>query len=154
MKELNDCLKKYLIVNYTKYKLNKCRKNLLKSLPWIQGKSIFNTINTHMSILLNTLFSEQTKQSWSEDKYFIDSMFKYTLEKSENLVKLNKKVKNIKSYMQLNSYIVFDEISKGLQADKDKKSIDFNIEKRLCSVQEKIDLKINMDEILQNVINQ
>ncbi len=154
MNELNDSLKKYLIVNYAKYKLNKYRKNLLQSLPWIQSKSIFNTINTHLSILLNTLFNEQTKQSWSADKYIIDSIFKYTLEKSENLVKLNKKIKNIKSYMQLNSYIVFDEISKGLQSDKDKKSINYNIEKRLCSVQEKIDLKVNMDEILHEVINQ
>ena len=78
---------------------------------------------------------------------------KYTLGKSENLLKTNKKVKDIKSYMQLNSYIVYDEIMKGMAANRNKKAITFNIEKQLLQVQEEMDSKISIDEILHEKIN-
>lgn len=152
MPELSDSLKRYLLIKYTQSKLNHSKKNLFKTLPWIQSKSIFNTINTHLNILLNSFLSNPEKQSLRHNKFIVDSIFKYTLERSENLLKSNKKAKDIKSFMQLNSFIVYDEIIKGLKSDKNKKTIKFNIEKQLSEIQEKMDSKVSMEELLQQVI--
>ena len=55
--------------------------------------------------------------------------------------------------MQLNSFIVFDEITKGIAANKNKKAIRFNIEKQLSDVQEKMDSKMSIEELLQERIS-
>lgn len=148
MNELKENLKKYVLIKYAQAKLNECNHHLSKSIPWIQRKSLANTIETHCRVLLNTLINESGKQSFRRNKYIIDSILKYTLGRSENLLKSNKKAKDIKSYMQLNSYIVYDEIKKGLESNKNKKAIRFNIEKQLSDIQEKIDSKVSLDEIL------
>lgn len=154
MNTLKDSFKRYLLIKYTQSKLIKCKKELSKNLPWIQGKSLFNTINTHMYVLLDTLFNNSNKQCLRQNKFIVDSIFKYTLERSEDLLKSNKKPKDIKSYMQLNSYIVYDEIKKGIEEHKNQKTIKFNIEKQLSEIQEKMDSKENtIDEILQSVIS-
>ena len=154
MNTLKDSFKRYLLIKYTQSKLIKCKKELSKNLPWIQGKSLFNTINTHLYVLLDTLFNNSNKQCLRQNKFIVDSIFKYTLERSENLLKSNKKTKDIKSYMQLNSYIVYDEIKKGIEEHKNQKTIKYNIEKQLSEIQERMDSKENTtDEILQSVIS-
>ncbi len=153
MNELKDNIKKFLFVKYAQKKMNQCEKTISKSIPWIQRKSIINTIQTHCKILLNTLINNEEHQSLRQNKYILDSIIKYTFTRSENLLKSNKKAKDIKSYMQLNSYIVYDEIIKGLRTNKNKKAINFNIEKQLSDIQEKMDCKVSIDEILQEKIN-
>ena len=152
MNELSNSFKRYLLVNYTKAKLAKYKKELFNTLPWIQSKSLYNTISIHINTLLQTLFTGQYEQSLSENKFIVDSILKYTLERSENLIKANRKTKDIKFYMQLNSYIVYDEITKGFEIKRSKQLIKYNIEKQLSKIQEKIDSKINMEEILDSVI--
>ncbi len=152
MNELSNSFKRYLLVNYTKAKLAKYKKELFNTLPWIQSKSLYNTISIHINTLLQTLFTGQYEQSLSENKFIVDSILKYTLERSENLIKANRKTKDIKFYMQLNSYIVYDEITKGFETKRSKQLIKYNIEKQLSKIQEKIDSKINMEEILDSVI--
>ncbi len=154
MNKLTNSFKRYLLTKYTENKLRNCKKELYKNLSWIQGKSLFNTINSHIKVLLNCLFSGMQEQSLRENKFIVDSIFKYTLERSENLIKSNHKTKDIKSYMQLNSYIVYDEITKGLEARNSRQIIRFNIEKQLHGIQEKINSKVTMQEILENVIAQ
>lgn len=149
MNELKESLKKYLLVKYASARVDECNRHLSKSISWIQRKSLANTIETHCKVLLNTLINESEKQSLRRNKFIVDSILKYTLGRSESLLKSNKKAKDIKSYMQLNSYIVYDEIMKGLAANKNKRAIRFNIEKQLSEVQEKMDLKVNLDEILR-----
>ncbi len=153
MSSWKDSLKRNLIIKYTETKMNECCKHLSKSIPWIQRKSMANTIEAHCRVLLNTLINRQEKQSFRENKFIIDSIFEYTLGKSENLLKANKQTKDIKTYMQLNSYIVFDEISKGLALNKNKKAIKFNIEKQLSDIQEEIDAKKSVKEILDEKIS-
>ena len=154
MNKLTNSFKRYLLTKYTENKLRNCKKELYKNLSWIQGKSLFNTINSHIKVLLNCLFSGMQEESLRENKFIVDSIFKYTLERSENLIKSNHKTKDIKSYMQLNSYIVYDEITKGLEARNSRQIIRFNIEKQLHGIQEKINSKVTMQEILENVIAQ
>ena len=55
--------------------------------------------------------------------------------------------------MQLNSYVVYDEIQKGISANISKRAIKFNIEKQLSDIQERMDSKINIEEILQEKIS-
>ena len=64
----------------------------------------------------------------------------------------NKKAKDIKSYMQLNSYIVYEEIRKGIETNKNRRAIKFNIEKQLSDIQERIDSKVSIEDILQERI--
>ncbi|MCD7780685.1 MAG: hypothetical protein LUH05_08450 [Candidatus Gastranaerophilales bacterium] len=153
MKTLKENFKKYLLIKYTKSKLVECNNHISKSIPWIQRKSLSNTIETHCKVLLSTLINSPEKQSFRRNKFIIDSVLKYTLGKSENLLKSNKKAKDIKTYMQLNSFIVYDEIIKGLASNKNKKSIKFNIEKQLSDIQEKMDSRKSIEEILNEKIS-
>ena len=153
MSELQENIKKYLLVKHAQAKLKEYNRHISKSISWIQRKSLMNTIETHMKVLLNSLINESETQSLRRNKYIVDSILKYTLGRSENLLKVNKKAKDIKSYMQLNSYIVFDEISKGIANNQNKKTIKFNIEKKLSGVQETIDSKVSPEEILNNLIS-
>lgn len=151
MSETKERLKRYLLIKYTEAKLKECNNGISKSIPWIQKKTLVNTIETHCKVLLNTLFSKPGKQSLRENKFIIDSIFKYTLKRSENLLKTQKKVKDIKAYMQLNSYIVFDEIEKGLISNQNRKTIGFNIEKELSKMQERTNEKQSPSEILEEL---
>ncbi len=150
MNLLEEGIKKYLLAKHTETKLKECRQEIEKNIPWIQRKNIEDIIKTHSKVLLNALNSE--KQSLRRNKYIVDSVLKYTLERSENILRAHKKANEIKSYMQLSSYIVFDEISKGISNNKNKKAIKFNIEKQLSLVQEKLDAKMTAEEILNTKI--
>ena len=148
---LTENIKKYLLVKHTEAKLKKCKEEIEKNVPWIQRKNVANTVETHCKVLLNALLQE--KQSLRRNKYIVDSILKYTIEKGETVIKAHKKSDDFKTYMQLNSYIVFDEIAKGLADSKNKKTIRFNIEKQLSLVQEKMDLKQSPEEILNSIIS-
>ena len=152
MNELRENIKRYLLVKYAESRVNERCSHLSKSIPWIQRKSLVNTIEAHYRVLLDTLLNNGERQSFRQNKFIVDSILKYTLDKSENLLKTNKKAKDIKSYMQLNSYIVYDEIQKGLQSSKNKKAIRYNIEKQLSDIQERMDSKESIEELLQERI--
>ncbi len=153
MKNFKDCIKDYAIIKYAEVKLKQSTDHMSKKLPWIQRKSLLNTIHTHCAVLLDSMINNQGRHSFRQNKFIVDSIFKYTLQKSENLLKSNKKAKDIKSYMQLNSYIVYDAISKGFAENKNKKSIIFNIEKQLSEVQEEMDAKKSIEDIIQSRIS-
>ncbi len=152
MNELKENIKKYLLVKYAETRVNECSSHLSKSIPWIQRKGLTNTIQTHFRVLLNALINGNEKQSFRQNKFIVDSILKYTLGKSENLLKSNKKAKDIKTYMQLNSFIVYDEIMKGVSTNKSKKAIRFNIEKQLSDIQERMDARTSLEEILKEKI--
>ncbi len=148
---LTENIKKYLLLKHTEAKLKKCREEIEKNIPWIQRKSINNTIETHCKVLLNSLLKE--KQSLRRNKYIVDLILQYAVEKSETLIKFHKKADEFQTYMQLNSYIVYDEIKKGLSENKNKKTIKFNIEKELSQIQERMDSKVSIEDILQEKIS-
>ncbi len=153
MSKLKETFKKYLLVRYAKNRLNSSKYLLSKSIPWIQRKSLMNTIDTHCKVLINTLLQQEGEQCFRRNKFILDSIFKYTLDKSANLIKTSKQAKDIKSYMQLNSFIVYDEIKKGMEQNKSKKAITYNIEKHLAEVQERIDSKDSINKILDETIS-
>ena len=68
------------------------------------------------------------------------------------MLKTTKNAKDIKTYMQLNSFIVFDEVKKGVSSNKNKRTIKFNIEKQMSEIQEKMNSKISLEEILEEKI--
>lgn len=152
MYKLRNSIKNYLFLKYAKSKLSTSNEKLSKSIPWIQRQGLMKTINTHCNVLISALLNKEGRQSLSQNKFIFDSMLKYTLGKSEDMLKHNRKTKDIKSYMQLNSYIVYDEIMKGLNTNKNKKAINFNIEKQLSEIQEKMDTKISLEDIIKEKI--
>ncbi len=152
MGNINDSIKKYLLLKHAETKLKECNAKIEKTIPWIQRKSIYNTIQSHCRVLLNELINNNEKQSLRLNKYVLDSVLKYSMDRSETILKTNKKAKDIKDIMQLNSYIVFDEISKGINAHKNKKAIKYNIEKQLALLQERIKAKTTPEEILNSII--
>lgn len=153
MKDLKRNLKNYLLIKYAEKKLTKKNDQLSKSIPWIKRKHLSNTIQTHCAVLLDSLLNNGQGLSFRENKFIIDSLLKYTLIKGENLVKATGQTKSIKPFMQLNSFIVYDEIIKGISEKKSQKTIIFNIEKQLSEIQEQLDSDINAEELLQKKIS-
>lgn len=152
MREIKEKIKKYLLVKYADTRLNECTAHLSKSIPWIQRKSLINTIETHFKVLLNSLINQERQQTLRLNKFIVDLILKYTLGKSESMLKTTKNAKDIKTYMQLNSFIVFDEVKKGVSSNKNKRTIKFNIEKQMSEIQEKMNSKISLEEILEEKI--
>ncbi len=153
MENLKENIKKYLLIKHTQSRLKEYDKRVSKTIPWIWRKGLMNNIETHCKVLLNSLFNSEEKQTFRKNKYIIDSILKYNIENSEKLVQSKKRIKNIKSFMQLNSYIIFDEIAKGLAEHKDKKTIDINIKRKLLIAQEKINSSFGVEDILNEAIN-
>ena len=152
MREIKENIKKYLLVKYADTRLNECTAHLSKSIPWIQRKSLIKTIETHFKVLLNSLINQERQQTLRLNKFIVDLILKYTLGKSESMLKTTKNAKDIKTYMQLNSFIVFDEVKKGVSSNKNKRTIKFNIEKQMSEIQEKMNSKISLEEILEEKI--
>ncbi len=153
MKDLKDNIKKYLLVKHTQSRLKEYNKRISKTIPWIWRKGLMNNIETHCNVLLNSLLNSEEKQTYRKNKYIVDSILKYNIERSEKIIQANKKIKNIKSFLQLNSFIIFDEITKGLAEHKNKNAIDFNIRMQLLLAQEKINSSFNVDDVLNDKIN-
>lgn len=153
MKDLKRNLKNYLLIKYTKKKLTKKNNQLSKNIPWIKRKLLSNTAQIHCSVLLNSLITNSQKFSLRENKFIIDNILKYSLAKGENLICANEQLKSIKPFMQLSSFIVYDEIIKGISEKKSKKTIKFNIEKQLLEIQEKLDSDITAQELLEERIS-
>ena len=153
MNELKNDIKKYLLVKYAKNKLIESKNQISKAIPWIQRKNFLDTIDTHCRVILNSLINECEKQSFRQNKFIIDTILKNIINRSESILKISRKTNDIKSYMQLNSFVVYDEIQKGISANISKRAIRFNIEKQLSDIQERMDSKINIDEILQEKIS-
>ena len=152
MSELKENIKKYLLVRHTQAKLKEYNKRISKTIPWIWRKGLMNNIETHCNVLLNSLLNEEKTQKLRQNKYIVDSILKYNLERSESILKTNKTIKNMKTFMQLNSYIIFDEISKGISEHKNKNNIEFNIRTQLSLAQEKINSASNVEEVLNDKI--
>ena len=152
MSEISENIKKYLLVKHTQAKLKEYNNRITKTIPWIWRKGLMNNIETHCNVLLNSLLNTETKQKLRQNKYIIDSILKYNIERSESLLKSNKRIKNMKSFMQLNSYIIYDEIMKGILEHKNKNIIDFNIRTQLTLAQERINKASNVEEVLNDKI--
>ena len=152
MSELKEKLKKYLLVKHTEARLKEVNKHVEKTIPWIWRKGLMNNIQTHCNVLLNSLLNEEEKQTLRTNKYIVDSILKYNVERSETLIKANKKINNMKTFMQLNSYIIFEEIAKGLAEHKKKNAIDFNIRMQLSLAQERINAAFKIEDVLNDRI--
>ncbi len=153
MKELKKNLKNYLLAKYAEKKIANINSNITSNIPWIKKKHLSNTINTHCLVLLDSLLEKECELSFREKKFLFDKIMKYSIQKGESVLKANGKVKIIKPLLRLNSFIVYDEVIKGLLEKKSRKSILFNIEKQLLQIQEKIDSDIDAEEILQEKIS-
>lgn len=152
MSELKENIKKYLLVKHTQAKLKEYNKKISKNIPWIMRKGLMNNFETHCNVLLNSLLNEEKKQKLRQNKYIVDSILKFNFERSENLIKSNKRIRNMKSFMQLNSYIIYEEATKGFIEHKDKDAIDFNIRMQLSLAQEKINSVSDVEEVLNDKI--
>ncbi len=153
MSSIKEDIKRYLLIKHAQKKLEECNKQISKNIPWIQRKNFLDTVNSHCGVVLNSLINENDKQHLRRNEYIIDSVLHYIIDRSEAVLKISKKSSDIKAYMQLNSYIVYDEIKKGLSENKNKKTIKFNIEKELSQIQERMDSKVSIEDILQEKIS-
>ena len=152
MGKLQEIIKKYLLVKHTQSKLNEYNKRISKTIPQTWREGLMNNIETHCNVLLNSLLNDKEKPGFRTSKYIVDSILKYNIERSEKLIQANKNINNIKSFMQLNSFIIFDEIAKGLAEHKNKNAIDFNIRMQLLLAQEKMNSAFNIDDVLNEKI--
>lgn len=153
MQDLKRNLKNYLLIKYAKRKLTQKKNKLSKNIPWIKRKHLLNTIQSHCSVLLDSLMNQNNNFRLKENKFIVDKVLKYSLEKGENILHANGQVKMIKPFLQLNNFIVYEEIINGIKEKKSKKTIIFNIEKQLSEIQEKIDSEVDAKQILQEKIS-
>ncbi|MBQ3641443.1 hypothetical protein II906_05930 [bacterium] len=152
MSSLKDELKKYLLIKHAQNKLEQCNKQITKNIPWIQRKNFLDTVNSHCYVVLNNLLQEGEQQHLRRNEFIIDAILNSIVERCETILKFSKKTKDIKTFMQLNSFIVYDEIIKGLNANKNKKTIKFNINKELSQIQERMYSQDSIEDILQEKI--
>ncbi len=148
MKNIKKEVKNYLLIKYAKNKLIQKSNLISEKISWIKRKHLSNTVYSHCAVLVEFLTSKECNFSFKNKKFIFDNILKYSLVKGENLIKANGQIKIIKPFLQLNSYIIYEEIINGITEKKSKKSIAFNIEKKLAEIQEKIDSESDAEQIL------
>ena len=62
MRNIKDKIKKYLLIRHTEAKLKECNERIEKNIPWIQRKSLANTIEAHCRVLLNELINAENDE--------------------------------------------------------------------------------------------
>lgn len=150
MQNLERRLKNYFLIKYAQKKLKNKENKLSKEIPWIKRKHLSNTVYDHCNVLLDALINKGCNFSFRESKFIVDKILKYSYERGENLLRANQRTKAVKPYLQLNSYIMYEEIINSINENKSKKAISFNIEKQLSQIQE----KIKSDDDVERVLNE
>lgn len=153
MQNTKQKIKNYLLIQHTKKEFDRRQNRLPKSISWIQKKHLSNTVRTHCSVLVDALINQDYGFGYRENKFIVDRIIKYSFEKGANLLLANNKVKTIKPFLQLNSFIMYETLVNGIVEKKPKRAISYNITKELTHVQEKIDSEVSIEQILEEKIS-
>lgn len=149
---LRKSIENHLIVKYLKNKFRAKERQLAKHAPWIKRQHLTKIVKGHCNVLIASLLNEEQKFSFREKKFIIDKILDFCFEKGLSNLKVNSKIKEIKPLLHINSYIIYEEFLKGIQENKNTKNINFNINKELTLVQEKIAKSNCVEEILDEKI--
>lgn len=154
MRFISKEIKNHFLIHYAKKKIKLKEKQLLKNNPWIKVKHLSNIVKSHCSVLLETLFSTEYSFSFRENKFILDKIIDYSFDKGSSFLGTNTDMKSIKPLLQVNSYIMFEELIKGLISNKSNKTISFSIERELNKIQEQIGPDSTIEKILEETISE
>lgn len=154
MKKLKEDIKDNLLINHAKGQIKKKEKELLKTTSWIKTRHLSNIVKEHCSVLLDALINEDYDFSFKEEKFIIDKIIDYSFEKGADLLGSKADRQTIKPLLQVNSYVIFAELMKGLYCDRSKKTISYSIDKELNNIQEQIDKQCSIEKILEEKITE
>lgn len=155
MKKIKKEIKNSLLIQHTKNQIKKQEKQLLKTTPWIKTRHLSNIVKNHCSVLLDSLLNDEDYGfTFEENKFIVDKIISYSFEKGANLLGTKADRQTIQPLLQVNSYVMFEELVKGLCCDKSKKTISFSIDKELNSIQEQIDTEGSIEKILEEKITE
>lgn len=152
MKKIKKEIKNSLLVQHAKNQIKKKEKDLLKTTSWIKTRHLTNIVKQHCSVLLETLLNEGYNFSYEKNKFIIDKIISYSFEKGANLLGTKADRETIQPLLQVNSYVMFEELIKGFKDNKSQKTISFSIDKELNNIQEQIDEAGSIEKILEDRI--
>ncbi len=154
MRFISKEIKNHFLIQYAKKKIKLKEKQLLKNIPWIKVKHLSNIVKSHCSVLLETIFDSESGFSFRENKFILDKIIDYSFDKGSSFLGTNTDMKNIKPLLQINSYIMFEELINGLISKKSTKTISFSIERELNKIQEQIGPDSTIEKILEETISE
>lgn len=152
MNDIKTDIKNKILVMYLKQRFNIKNRQAAKNLPWIKRQHLSKLVKEHCNALMQVLLNDTQYFSFREKKFIIDNILNTSFEKGLSHLKANAQINIIKPMLHLNSYVIYEEFTKGVMEKRSKRNIGYNINRELTIVSEKMAQKASAQEILEERI--
>lgn len=145
-------IKNRVLVMYLKHRFKVKSSQVSKNISWIKSQHLAKLVKEHCNALMQVLLNDKQDFSFREKKFIVDNILNTSFEKGLSHMKANAQINMIKPMLHLNSYIIYEEFTKGVIARRSKKNIGYNINRELTIVSEEIAKKSSVEEVLDQRI--
>jgi len=152
MKNIKTDIKNRILVMYLKHRFNIKNRQAARNIPWIKRQHLTKLVKEHCNALMQVLLTDTHDFSFREKKFIVDKILNTSFEKGLAHLKANAKIDRIRPILHLNSYIIYEEFSKGVMAKRSKRNIGYSINRELMMVSEEIAKKASAQEVLEERI--
>lgn len=152
MSEIKTAIENRILVMYLKHKFNVKNRQAAKNVSWIKRQHLNKIVKEHCNALMSALLNDGKRFSFGEKKFIINRILNSAFEKGLSHLKSNSQINMIKPMLHLNSYVIYEEFAKGVEAKRSKKNIKFNINKELTIINEEVTKKASAEVVLEELI--
>ena len=152
MNKIKTDIKNQILVMFLKHRFNVKNRQAARNISWIKSQHLTKIVKEHCNALMQVLLSDTQDFSFREKKFIVDKILTTSFEKGLVHLKANAKIDRIRPILHLNSYIIYEEFSKGIMAKRSKRNIDYSINRELMMVSEEIAKKTSAKEVLEKRI--
>ena len=152
MNNIKKDIENRVLVMYLKHRFNTKNRQASKNISWIKSQHLTKIVKEHCNALMQVLLDDKQNFSFMEKKFIVDRILNTSFEKGLIHLKANAQINMIKPMLHLNSYIIYEEFTKGVMARRSTKNIRYSINKELTIVSEEIAQKASAQEVLDERI--
>lgn len=152
MNKIRTNIENRVLVMYLKHRFNIKNRQAAKNISWIKRQHLTKLVKEHCNALMQVLLNDKQDFSFREKKFIVDNILNTSFEKGLSHLKANAQINMIEPMLHLNSYIIYEEFTKGVVARRSKKNIGYNINKELTIVSEQIAKKASVKKVLEERI--
>ncbi len=152
MSEIKTEIENRLLVMYLKYRFNIKNRQAAKNISWIKRQHLTKIVKEHCNALMSGLLNDGKRFSFGEKKFIIKSILNTAFEKGLSHLKSNSQINLIKPMLHLNSFVIYEEFAKGVEAKRSTRNIKFNISKELTIINEEVAKMSSAEAVLEELI--
>jgi len=152
MNNIKTDIENSILIMYLNYKFNIKNYQASKKISWIKRQHLTKLVKEHCNVLMQELLNDKQDFSFMDKKFIVDKILNTSFEKGLGHLKANAQINMINPILRLNSYVIYEEFTKGVMARRSMKNIKYNINKELTIVSEEIAKRASAKQVLEERI--